>query len=122
MPSRRRPLGQDLLDLRLSIPQPAHGPGEIFRLDGVEAEFLAEGRVRALGQEHASGGEPGVGVEHAGDEEGDGAVALRAAPRGEDPLETELAERAEHGSDMAVRTAAFDGEGVVGGEESIASQ
>ena len=57
--------------------------------------------------EPPGGGELGVGGQHAGDDGGEGEVALAAAVAVQDALEAEGAASAEDGGDMAVGPGAF---------------
>ena len=72
--------------------------------------------------ERASGGELGTRREDARDEEGNRAIALRAAAGGQQAIEAELLERAEHRRDMAMGPRACDVEQLVDGQDGLPAQ
>jgi hypothetical protein len=60
----------------------------------------------------ARGGELGAGIEDAGDHQGQDEIAAAIAVRTEQPIEADLARRAQRGVDMTVRQRADKGDGI----------
>ena len=116
------PLGEPLLDAGLPLDQPVHRRVELMRIDVAESEQFAQGGYRALGGQRAGGGQFRPRVDDAGDDEGENEVAEAAGAPGDQRVQSELLERAEHGSDVAVGQAADAGEGVVGIDELLTAQ
>jgi len=72
-------------------------------------------------RQRTCGSEFGRGVEDATDDEGEDKVSEAIAIRAKDTVEADLAYRAERGGDVAVRQAAYDGEGFrLGGDDRAA--
>ena len=59
--------------------QPVHGVVEFVLIDIAEAEEFSQGGDGGFGGQGACGGEFGAGVDDAGDDEGDGEIAVPAA-------------------------------------------
>ena len=74
----------------------------------------------AVSDQGACGGEFGAGVDDAGDDEGDGEIAVPAGGAGDEGVEAESSEGSEDGGDVPVGEAAAAGEGFVGGDEGFA--
>ena len=106
--------GQTLLDGALALEQPVHGGVELVFVDALDAEHLGQGVARGVGGEPACGGELGAWGEDARDDEGDRAFAFGRGGGGQRAVEAQLAQRSEHGGDVAVGARAGDIEG--GGE------
>jgi hypothetical protein len=70
--------------------------------------------------EGGRGSEFGGGFEDAGDDHGDGQIALGATDAREDGFQKETAKGAESGSDVAVRSRTLNLESVGGGDEGLA--
>ena len=107
------PPGQGPLDTPLAWAQPVHGRVQIVLVHRIQPQGVGQRIARGgLGQA-PGGGEPGARIEHPGDDHGHHAVALGRALRGDEPLQTQLSERAEHRGDRPVGARAHDVEGVV---------
>ena len=89
-------------------------------IDIAEAEEFSQGGDGGFGGEGACGGEFGAGVDDAGDDEGDGEIAVPAGGAGDEGVEPESPEGSEDGGDVPVGEAAAAGEGFVGGDEGFA--
>ena len=76
---------------------------------------LAAVSARAVGQ-------PGPRVDDAGDDWRDDEVAETASAPGDEGMQAELLEGAEHGRDVAVGPAADAGEGIVGIDELLTAE
>ena len=109
-----------LLDAGLAAEQPVHGVVELVLIDIAEAEEFSQGGDGGFGGEGACGGEFGAGVDDAGDDEGDGEIAVPAGGAGDEGVEPESPEGSEDGGDVPVGEAAAAGEGFVGGDEGFA--
>ena len=106
------PLGQTLLDGRLLPHEPVHRGVELMLVDGAEPEHLAQGGDGAFGRQGTGGGQLGLRIDDAGDDQGEDEVADAAGVSGDQRVQSELLEGAEHGGDVAVGQAADAGEGV----------
>ena len=107
-------LRQALLDGRLPLDEPVHRGVQFLRVDRDEVQHLPERGDGAFGSQGAGGGELRLRVDDAGDEQCEDEVAEAAGAAGEQGGESELADRGEHGGDVAVGEASEAGEGVVG--------
>ena len=110
-------LGQAPFDALLTLAQPVHGGVQVVLVDRAQVQGLGQRIARGGLGEASGGGELGAGVEHAGDDQGHDAVAFGGALGGDEPLEGERSQRAEHGGDMAVGAGTHDVEGVVACDE-----
>ena len=110
MPSR-----QALLDPDLAANQPVEHREHLVAVDRTESEERAEAGGGGLGRQVPGGGELGSGIQHAGDDGGEGEVAVAAAVAVQETPQTELSAQAEESGDMAVGQGAANGEGVVQG-------
>ena len=81
--------------------QPVHGVVELVLIDIAEAEEFSQGGDGGFGGQGACGGEFGAGVDDAGDDEGDGEIAVPAGGAGEG-VEAESSEGSEDGGDVPV--------------------
>ena len=115
-------LGQALLDGGLPGQEPVHGRVEFVRVDVAEPERLAEGGDRALGGEGAGGGQLGLGVDDAVDDEREHEVAEAAGLAVDEGMQSELLEGAEHGGDVSVGQTSDAGEGFLGVDELLAAE
>ena len=114
-------LGERRLDGRLALQQPVQRGVEFVLVDVAEAKHLAEAGGGGGGRQRPRGGEFCCRVEDASDQQGEHEIAAAIAVGAEDAVETDLAGGAECGSDMAVRQATDDGEGVAfGGDDGAA--
>ena len=112
--------GEALFDAGLAAEQPVHGVVEFVLIDLAEPQHLSEGGDGGFWGEGACGGELGAGVDDAGDDEGDGEIAVPAGGAGDEGVEPESSEGTEDGGDVPVGEAAAAGEGFVGGDEGFA--
>ena len=71
--------------------------------------------VAGLGRQAAGRGELGSGLQHTGEDGGEGKVAHPAAAAVENAFQSKLAAEAEEDGDMAMGQGAANGEGVVEG-------
>ena len=94
--------GEALFDAGLATEQPVHGVVEFVRIDIAEAEEFSEGGDGGFGGQGACGGEFGTGVDDAGDDEGDGEIAVPAGGAGDEGVEAESSEGSEDGGDVSV--------------------
>src|SRR5450432_2817136 len=104
--------GQLLFDAWLARQQPIHGVVEFAFLSGIEMEKIAEAAVECVGVESTSGSKFGGRIEDAGRDHSDDEIAWAAGSRIENGIQLEIAQAAEHGSDMAMRERAGDDERV----------
>ena len=116
------PLGQTLLDGRLLPHEPVHGGVELMLVDGAEPEHLAQGGDGAFGRQGAGGGQLGLRIDDAGDDQGEDEVTDAAGVSGDQRVQSELLEGAEHGGDVAVGQAADAGEGVFRVDEPLTAE
>ena len=116
------PLGQTLLDGRLLLHEPVHRGVELMLIDGAEPEHLAQGGDGAVGRQGAGGGQLGLRIDDAGDDQGEDEVADAAGVSGDQRVQSELLEGAEHGGDVAVGQAADAGEGVFRVDEPLTAE
>ncbi len=104
MPSQHEPAldevaaGQLALDAPLALQEPVHGRVEILGHGAADVEVVGQGG----GAPPAGGGEPGVGLEDAGRDEGADEGALRGGAGADELGEAEAAAGLEHGPDGAV--------------------
>ena len=111
-------LGQRGLDGGLALQQPVQCGVEFVLVDIAEAEHFAEAAGGGGGRERPRGGEFCCRLEDASDQHGEHEIAVAIAVGAEDAVEPDLAGGTECGSDMAVRQATDDGEGVaLGGDD-----
>ena len=111
---------QALLDPDLAAPQPVEHVKQLVAADRTEAEDGAEAAGGGLRRQAPGGGELGGGLEHPGDEGGEGKVAVAAAFAVQEAFETELAAKTEEGGDMTMGKGAADGEVIVEGAIDLA--
>ena len=106
------PSGQALLDPHLPPQQPVEHRQHLVATNRTEAEEGAEAGGGGLRGQAPGGGELGEGLEHPGDEGGEGKVAVAAAFAVQEAFETELAAETEEGGDMPMGQGAANGEGL----------
>ena len=116
------PFGQALLEGCLAFDQPVHRRVEFVLVDRTHSEHLAQCGDGALGGEGAGRGQLRLRVDDTGGDQGDGEVADAAALTGEQGVQAELLERANHGGDMAVGQAADAGEGLLGIDQRFTAE
>ena len=119
-PALQVPSRQALLDPDLAAPQPVEHLKHLVAADRTEAEEGAEAAGGGLRRQAPGGGELGGGLEHPGDDGGEGEIAVAAAFPVQEAFETELAAETEEGGDMAMGQSAANGEGLVQGTIDLA--
>ena len=107
------PPGQRALDAVLALQQPVHGRVQIVLVDRAQPQGVGQGIARGGFGEVSGGGELGTRFQHPGHDHRHRPVALGRALPGDEPLQAQSFERAEHGADVAVGAGAEDVEGVV---------
>ena len=117
MPSR-----QALLDPDLAAQQPVKHRQHLVAADRTEAEERTEAAGGGLRRQAPGGGELGGGLQHPGDDGGEGEVevAVAAAFPVQEAFQTELAAETEEGGDMTMGQSAANGEGLVQGTIDLA--
>src|SRR5450432_2180356 len=95
--------GQFLFDAWLARQQPVHRLVEFSFVSGIEMEKIAEAAVECVGVESTSGGKFGGWIEDASGDHGDDEISRAARKRIENGIQLEIAQAAEHGSNMAMR-------------------
>ena len=115
-------LGQALLDGRLPLHQPVHRRIQFVLIDVAEPKRLAQGGDGALGGQAARGGQLRLRVDDAGDDQGEDEVAEATGVTGDQRVQSDPLEGAEHRGDVAVGQAAHAGEGVFGVDESLTAE
>src|SRR5439155_1618494 len=86
---------------------------ELVLVDHPESELLAEAGGRRVRRQRPGGGKLGPGIEDAADHQGQNEVAAAVAVWAEQPIEADLARRAEGRVDMTMRQRADDGNGIL---------
>ena len=94
--------GQRFLDPGLPLPEPVQHVEHLVAGDGTEVEQDPEAAVGGIGGESPGGGQLGAGVDEAGDEGGQGQVALAAGGAVKDAGKAELGGQAEQDCNVAV--------------------
>src|SRR5438477_3216225 len=105
--------GKRRLDRRLADRQPVQCAIELVLVDHPESELLAEAGGRRVRRQRPGGGKLGPGIEDAADHQGQNEVAAAVAVWAEQPIEADLARRAEGRVDMTMRQRADDGNGIL---------
>ena len=95
--------GERLLDHLLALAEPVDGGIEFILVDRPKAENVAEAQGRGRRIEHASRGQLRGRRDQAGHDHGDDEIAGAVAGGAKNAVEADVAQRAEHGGDMAVR-------------------
>ena len=113
--------GQRFLDPGLPLPEPVEHVEHLVAGDGAEAEQDSEAGVGGIGGESPGGGQLGGGMDEAGDEGGQGQVALAARGAVEDAGQAELGGQAEQGGHVAMGKRPLEGDGLVEGREDDAA-
>jgi len=113
-------LGEAHLDCRLADRQPVECAIELVLVDHPESELLAKAGSRSERRQSPRRGKLGTRIEDAANHEGQDEVAAAIAPglrRGrlgaEQPIEADLARRAEDRVNMTMRQRADDGDGIL---------
>ena len=107
------PPGQAPLDGVLTLEQPVHGGVEIVLAAVFQLQRFGERVGRGRPGQAPGGGQFRAGVQDPGDDHRQHAAALRRVGAGDHPVQPQIAQRPEHGGDMAVGLRADDVEGVV---------
>jgi hypothetical protein len=102
------PRGQRVLDLLLPGGQVVHRRVQVILIAAADAEDLAERAGRGLVPEPAGDGELGVRRDHLRDRHRGHQVPVPGRGRVDQLVQAQLAGRAQHGGDVAVRQAAGD--------------
>src|SRR6266403_369661 len=105
--------GEGRLDCRLADRQPVECAIELVLVDHPETELLAKAGGRRVRRQRPGGGKLGTGSEDAVDHQGQDEVAAAVAVWAEQPIEADLARRAERRVDMTMRQRADDGDGIL---------
>lgn len=96
------------LDAPLLLAEPIQRRIDLAFLDGAEVEDAAQAGARRFRRQRPHGGQLGAGRDDPAGNHGQRQVALARRRAAEQPRQVELAHRAEHGGDMAVRQGALD--------------
>ena len=107
------PLGQAPLDGVLTLEQPVHGGVKIVLVAVFQPQRLGQRVARGRLGQAPGGGQFRAGVQDPGDDHRQHASALGRVRPGDRPIQSQLAQRPEHGRDMAVGFGTHDVEGVV---------
>ena len=107
--------GQFRLDGVLPVPEPVHRGVDVIGSRVRDAEVGAQGGIGPPGQ----GGQLGAGLDHPGDDQGQGEVPL-AARGAEQGGHAQLLGHGVDGGGVAVRQGPGDGDGAGGGDELLA--
>ena len=99
-----------LLDRLLALAQPVERDIKLVLVDRSQSERLAEAEGRGERVEHAGGGEFGSRCDQPRHNHRNDEVAAAVASRPKQTIETDVAQRAEHGRHMPVRQRAMTGE------------
>jgi hypothetical protein len=108
---------QRRLDRLLAFAEPIESGVEFVFIDRAESENGAETRSRGFGIEHAGRRKFRGGCDESRDDHGDDEIAAAIARGSEDAIETDAAQRAENGRDMAVRQRAAQANGLFVGRQ-----
>ena len=100
--------GQRRLDRRLADRQPVESAVELLLVDGTEAELGPEAGAGGLRRERARRRELRAGIEDPADGEREDEIPAAVALRSNEPIEADLARRAERRGDMTVRQGTDD--------------
>ena len=100
--------GQRRLDRRLADRQPVESAVELLLVDGTEAELGPEAGAGGLRRERARRRELRAGIEDPADGEREDEIPAPVALRSDEPIEADLARRAERRGDMTVRQGTDD--------------
>ena len=121
-PALQVPSRQALLDPDLAAQQPVKHRQHLVAADRTEAEERTEAAGGGLRRQAPGGGELGGGLQHPGDDGGEGEVevAVAAAFPVQEAFQTELAAETEEGGDMTMGQSAANGEGLVQGTIDLA--
>ncbi len=84
------PFGEPLLDALLARQQPVRGLVEIVFIGGAKCQHFAQTGTGCFGLKAAGGGELGLGFDDAGDDHGDGQIALSVVLSIQEVLQPQL--------------------------------
>ena len=101
------------LDGVLTLEQPVHGVVQIVLVAVLQRQRLGERVVRGVRRQAPGGRQLGTRLKDPGDDHRQHAPALGGVRPGDGAVQAQLAQRAEHGGDMAVGFGTHDVEGVV---------
>ena len=108
-----------LLDRLLTLAQPVEGNIKLVFVNRSKTKRLAEAEGGGERVEHAGGGELGSRRDQPRHNHRDDEVAAAVAGRPEQPIETDVAQRAEHGRHMPVRQRAAHHDGLLIGRRDL---
>ena len=111
--------GRALLDRLLALAEPVEGDIEFVLVDRPEPEHSAEAGGGGERIEHAGGGQLGGRRDEPRDDHGDDEITTAVAGRSQQTIETDVAQGAEHGRDMAVRQRAAHDDGLLIGRRDL---
>src|SRR5207342_1581020 len=110
-----------LLDRLLALAQPVEGDIKLVLVDRSQPERLAEAEGGGERVEHAGGGELGSRRDQPRHNHRDDEVAAAVAGRPKQTIETDVAQRAEHGRHMPVRQCAAHHDGLLIGRRDLSA-
>src|SRR5260370_32198577 len=113
--------GERLLDRLLAVGEAVNGGIEFILVDRPKAENVAEAGSRGDRIEHTGGGELRGRRDQAGHDHGDDEIAGAVAGGAKNAVEADVAQRAEHGGDMAVRQGTADDDALLAGRRGGAA-
>ena len=105
--------GQPSFDPLLALEQPVHGGVQVVLVAVLQPQRLGERVARGVRRQALGGGQLGTRIEDPGDDHRQHASALGRVRAGDGAIQSQLAQRAELGGDMAVGFGTHDVEGVV---------
>ena len=111
--------GERRLDRRLALPEPVERDIELVLVDRPQTEDLAKAGSRGERVEHAGGGELGGRRNQPRHDHRDDEVTTTVATRPEQTIESDVAQGAEYGRDMAVRQCAAHHDGLLTGRRDF---
>ena len=111
--------GERRLDRRLALPEPVERDIELVLVDRPQTEDLAKAGSRGERVEHAGGGELGGRRNQPRHDHRDDEVTTTVASRPEQTIESDVAQGAEYGRDMAVRQRAAHHDGLLTGRRDF---
>ena len=117
----RCPFGQAALDGVLAREQPVHSGVQVVLIHRCQRQRVGERVARRGGGQAPGGGEFRAGVEEAGDQQGQHALPCGVVLAGDESVQAQVFEGAEHGGDVAVGLGAGDSKGLVRVGDGVAA-